>query len=396
MAADGILIQDVGRDSHPAVTADTPILQDTSSILVAFNPSAAGLRGDQLFYGESYCHFGDASHWLEPTKSLARLGLACGIEFHTDDVVNLKDAAVYVFGEVPASRRQIKRLRQEYPHLKLILQIIESPLGREWVFDPVNHSDFDAVVSYNPVLNDGKRYFSARIPAGGIGSTDIPLGAPWEKRKIACLIANVPNVRPIFIRRSGLGMILDGWRFTPRTWWNYVTEGGSLYRERLRIARQCEDTLGEQFDIFGPGWPKAERRTKYGTGFFSARGAYEGSKLELLQNYRFTIAYENCLNDCGYITEKLFDALLAGCVPVYLGNQSILKYVPEDVFIDARRFKTRFDLAKFIEAMPEEQWQNMRDAGSAFLRGEAGVLFGSDQYVRAMIDAVRNVVSNSR
>lgn len=371
-------------------------MQDASSILVAFKPPAAGLGGDQLFYGESYCHIGDASHWLEPARYLAQLGLACGIGFHTDDVVNLKDAAVFIFGEVPPLRRQIKRLRRDYPQLKLILQILETPIGREWVFDPANHSDFDAVVSYNPRLNDGKRYFSFRIPAGGIESINVPLGAPWEKRKVACLIAHVPNVRPIFFRRSGLGIIRNGWKFTPRTWWNYVTEGGSLYGERLRIARECEDALGDQFDIFGPGWPKVEGGTKHKPGFFSARGAYKGSKLELLQNYRFTIAYENCLNDCGYITEKLFDALLAGCVPVYLGNESILNYVPEDVFIDARGFKTRLDLVRVIEAMPKKQWQNMRDAGSAFLRSEAGVLFNSGQYARGMIDAVRYVMSQSR
>jgi hypothetical protein len=370
------------------------VLREASSILIAFKPSAAGLRGDRLFRAKDYCHFGDASHWLEPTRHLAQYGLSCGIEIHTDDLVDLRDAAVLIFGELPMSRREIERLRREYPHLKLILQIMETPIGRDWAFDPLNHSDFDAVVSYNPILDDKRRYFSFRIPAGGVGSMEIPSGAPWQERKIACLIANVPNVRPIFVRRSGLGMIRNGWRFRPRTWWNYVTEGGSLYRERLCIARQCEDLLGDQFDIFGPGWPKAASGTSHGKGFLSARGAYKGSKLELLQNYRFTIAYENCLNDCGYITEKLFDALLAGCVPVYLGNKSIQKYVPEDIFVDARQFKTRFDLARFIQTVPEELWRSMRDAGSAFLSSEASDPFGSSQYARTVIDAVRQVMFN--
>jgi hypothetical protein len=371
--------------------------RDVSSILIAFKPPAARLKGDQLFYGKNYCHIGDASHWLEPTRHLAQLGLSCGIEIHTDDLVDLRDAAILIFGELPTSRHEIERLRRDYPHLKLILQIVETPMGRDWAFDPINHSDFDAVVSYNPMLDDKRRYFSFQIPAGGIGSIEIPSGAPWQERKIACLIANVPNVRPIFVRRSGLGMIRNGWRFRPRTWWNYVTEGGSLYRERLCIAKQCEDTLGDQFDIFGPGWPKAASGTSHSKGFFfSARGAYEGSKLELLQNYRFTITYENCLNDCGYITEKLFDALLAGCVPVYLGNKSIQKCVPEDVFVDARQFKTRLDLARFIETMSQARWRSMRDAGSAFVSTEAIRAFGSSQYARTVLDAVRCVMFNAQ
>lgn len=269
-------------------------------------------------------------------------------------------------------------------------------MGRDWIFDPVNHSDFDAVVSYNQMLDEKERYFSFRIPAGGLGSTEIPAGASWQERKIACLIAHIPNVRPIFVRRTGLGMIRNGWRFTPRTWWNYVTEGGSLYRERLSIARQCEETLGDQFDIFGPGWSKAKSGKNRRNAFLSARGAYKGSKLQLLQNYRFTIAYENCLNDYGYVTEKLFDSLLAGCVPVYLGDKSIQKFVPEGVFVDPRQFKTRLALARYLKTMPEALWRSMREAGSAFVRTEAIHRFGSSQYAQAILGAVRYVMSDTR
>lgn len=370
-------------------------MESTSRTRVAFRPAAAALGRDMMFCGEYYRHVGDASHWMEPTWALARIGLAHGIEFHTDDMVDLADSDVLVFGDLPASRRDISRIRHDHPHLKLILQILETPIGRAWTFDPANHSDFDAVVSYNPALNDGKRYFGFRIPAGGLGSRDVPSGASWRERKVACMIANVPNARPVYIRRSGAGLVRRGWRLTPRTWWHYVSEGGSLYRERLRIARQSEETLGGQFDIFGPGWPKAHSGSPRGKGFASARGPYAGSKLDLLPHYRFTIAYENCLNDCGYITEKLFDGLLAGCVPVYLGNHRIERLVPPDAFVDARRFASRRQLAEFLAAMPEGRWRQMRAAGEAFVRDEAVPLFGSMQYIDAIFSAVRQVTSAS-
>ena len=361
----------------------------TPNILVAFEPLTSELGDDRLFYGESYCHFGDASHWLEPTKVLAQRGRCCGIEFHTADVVNLEDAAVFIFGDMPASPDQVKRLRQDYPHLKIVLHILESPLRRDWIFDRRNHSYFDAVVSYNPELDDGVKHTAFKLPAGGLGK-NIPPGAPWEDRKIACMLAQMQNVHPI---RSGLGLIRRGWKFSQLSWWNYITASGSLYREKVRIARQCEDTLAEQFDIFGPYWPMAKSGGNHGKVFRSARGTYKGSKLDLLPNYRFTIAYENCLNDCGYISEKLFDALLAGCVPVYLGNKSIAKYVPETAFVDARKFNLRRDLAIHLREMPRERWLAMRCAGSAFLRDEAVGLFGSEQYAAAVIKAVQQVMS---
>lgn len=364
----------------------------TSPILVAFKPLADCLRHDQLFHGTSYTHIGEASHWLEPSRFLARFGLENNIAFHTDDMVDLKDAAVFIFGEAPASRQEVALLRRDFPHLKLILQIEETPIGREWLFDPSNHRDFNAIVSYNPALSDENRYFSHRIPAGGIETLDIRAGVRWDQRKIACMVANWPNVKPLLPRRSGIGMIRRGWKFTPRTWWNYITEGGSLYGERLCIARQCNDTLGDQFDIFGPGWPIGEKSRKGAQGFSSARGPYTGSKLDLLENYRFTIAYENCLNDCGYITEKLFDALLAGCVPVYLGNTGIGSYVPKGVFVDRSNFETNEELLEHLLGMSETQWQSMREAGAAYLRGEAIALFGVSQYARSMIAAIQSVL----
>ena len=96
-----------GRVGSAIAFSDSPLtmVQQTPTFLVAFRPPAGGLRDDRLFSGETYRHFGDASHWLEPTRFLAQLGRSHGMEFHTDDMVDLKDAAVFVFGEVPQPRR---------------------------------------------------------------------------------------------------------------------------------------------------------------------------------------------------------------------------------------------------------------------------------------------------
>ena len=365
-----------------------------SPVLVAFIPPSGGLGEDKLFYSKSYFHIGDVSHWIEPTRRLAQIGLSRGLEFHTDDLVNLKSASILIFGEMPSSRCRLERLRKTHPHLKFILQIIETPIGRGWVFDPANHTNVDAVVSYNNLLR-GDKYFTFKIPAGGLTSHAIPLGMPWDKRKVACMVAHVPNPRPFCIRRSGLGVMRQGWKFTLGTWWNYVTEAGSLHSERLKIARQCEEALGDQFEIFGPGWPEVTINRNNTNSFYSARGAYKGNKLELLQRYRFTVAYENCLNDCGYITEKIFDAFLAGCVPIYLGNKSIQKYVPAEAFVDARHFRTRNELIKYIDNMSEGHWQTMRESAAAFLRNTAEPYFGSSQYAESIIGAVRYVLAGA-
>ena len=48
---------------------------------------------------------------------------------------------------------------------------------------------------------------------------------------------------------------------------------------------------------------------------------YNDDKLEYLRHYRFNLTPENTNYD-GYVTEKLFEAIQAGCVPIYNGSDN--------------------------------------------------------------------------
>jgi hypothetical protein len=62
-------------------------------------------------------------------------------------------------------------------------------------------------------------------------------------------------------------------------------------------------------------------RNNYGDGLFAGLGGGGGEqkKVEWLRQFRFSITYENSEGD-GYVTEKLFHAKAAGCVPIYWGD----------------------------------------------------------------------------
>ncbi len=55
-------------------------------------------------------------------------------------------------------------------------------------------------------------------------------------------------------------------------------------------------------------------------------------KYEFIQNYKFTIAFENC-SMLGYTTEKLEDPFCAHSIPIYWGNPDVFKYFNEKSFI---------------------------------------------------------------
>ena len=83
-------------------------------------------------------------------------------------------------------------------------------------------------------------------------------------------------------------------------------------------------------------------------------GTTEGSieKIKFLSNYKFALAIEN--NDnyngiIGYTTEKIFEPMIANCIPIYWGNQRIEEDFNPLSFINAKNF----DETQLIEYIKE-------------------------------------------
>ncbi|RUS21151.1 hypothetical protein BC937DRAFT_93472 [Endogone sp. FLAS-F59071] len=71
-------------------------------------------------------------------------------------------------------------------------------------------------------------------------------------------------------------------------------------------------------------------------------------KLETLKEYLFTFAFENS-NDEDYVTEKILHAFVSGSVPVYIGTDTIDKFVPsEHSVIKVSDFKNPEELADYL------------------------------------------------
>jgi len=79
------------------------------------------------------------------------------------------------------------------------------------------------------------------------------------------------------------------------------------------------------------------------------------AKLLLIGRYRFTLAFENAVEP-DYVTEKVYDALTAGSVPVYLGAPNVAAFVPvPHCFIDVTRFAGPADLAAYLNRLVEDE-----------------------------------------
>lgn len=154
---------------------------------------------------------------------------------------------------------------------------------------------------------------------------------------------------------------------------------GELYSKRIE-ALAALAKFGK-VDLYGRGWERWWSRNSLWMPYWRHRGAlmsiYKGScqsKYEVLSRYEFALCFENMAMK-GYITEKLFDCLYAGTVPLYLGATDISEWIPEDVYIDCRQFTSWEQMQDVLMNMPTEQVHLMKEAGRAFLRGERGMRY---------------------
>ena len=71
--------------------------------------------------------------------------------------------------------------------------------------------------------------------------------------------------------------------------------------------------------------------------------------------YKFCIGFENSIAE-DYVTEKFFDPLLAGSVPVYWGADNAGAFAPgENTFIDARKFSSARELAGYLDRLDKDE-----------------------------------------
>ena len=319
-----------------------------------------------------------------------------GFSLNTWDLVDSKQADILWFMDLPREKRKfLETKRSAKRGAKLVLQILESPLLFPAAFADANRREFDAAVSFE--YGKGRdNQFSYKLP---IDPEPCLEGLPFHERKLAVMV-NTNRVEGWLATRKlglvglpGVGAYFSGWKLPPLHWTHPAK--GELYSWRRSISQAFEQQCPEEFELFGDGWkgqkiswcPFLHRKPNRCHRIESIDlSAVERSsaKRKKLGNYKFVIASENYAGSQGYISEKIFDAILGGSVPVYLGEKKITDFVPENSFIDARQFHSLEHLVKKLERMSEEEWQQIRFAGTAFLNSKDFQEFTTEKFALKM------------
>jgi hypothetical protein len=179
-----------------------------------------------------------------------------------------------------------------------------------------------------------------------------------------------------------------------------------LYEERLKTIKWYEMHCPKDFHLYGLGWEKPSpaftgvekfrrridrlRTQVYGyKPFPSFYGSVE-DKASVYSVSKFAFCYENTKNLENYITEKIFDSMMAGCVPIYWGANNIENYIPKECFIDRRDFENMESLHDFLKGIDALRYQSLQDAIAQFLQSPQMQLFDADSYVDTIVQKISN------
>ncbi len=156
------------------------------------------------------------------------------------------------------------------------------------------------------------------------------------------------------------------------------------YSERLKLIKYFSRIPG--FDLYGYFWDKRPRHPFFFHYGKYVRHSWRGTtpdKVKTLSEYKFSLCLENCIYP-GFVSEKIFDSLAAGCIPIYLGPNDTEEIVPKSCFVNFRRFNNYDKLYHYISALTEKDLNRYRDSIKNFLKSRTPDK-GIDVFVHKLI-----------
>jgi alpha(1,3/1,4) fucosyltransferase len=326
--------------------------------------------GDKIFDEHALINRDDC---LSPFRALRDELKHLGWEVHTQDVWRVMQRTPDAVLFVDAPRKPVKKALGTWggsavPYL--LIQECEVIMPKNWDFN--SHRQYNKVFTWHTELLSDPLYceinFAQKLCAPNVDG--------WTSRNNRfCLIAaNKRAFHPL-----------------------------ELYSQRLRAIRWFEENHIQEFSLFGIGWdrlvlpgPSVTRKLfsklpvlpwVLAPSFPSYKGVVS-NKREYLRKHRFAICFENAKCIPGYITEKIFDCLMAGCVPIYWGAPNICDYIPQDCFIDFRQFSSYQEMYQFVANIDEKRYREIQMSICAFLESAACQRFSAEYSGRQMAEVI--------
>ncbi len=285
---------------------------------------------------------------LAPYRLLKEKFATHGIQLDTQDITPVALAHAVLYNEMPY------QLPEKSAKMKSYVFACETSLinPRNWI--PKLHSYFKTVFTVMDYRNSSAEFIKVNFPQK---LRELPPKVSFMDKKLCVMVSGAKlSFNPI-----------------------------ELYSERIRWINWFSKNHPTDFDFYGTGWRRlillgpiylrVFNKVPYFTRLFRPdMTLYKGladDKYAVLNQYKFSICYENAKGIPGNLTEKIFDCFFSNNVPIYLGDPDIKKQIPSDCFIDATEFKSFAEIYNFINSMPENDYNGYLSRAAAFIRSPA-------------------------
>jgi hypothetical protein len=230
---------------------------------------------------------------------------------------------------------------------------------------------FDVVMTYWPPLLRCLRHKAIRCPQ--IGHC-VDLDDPRDRAML-----QPPCAEPA----PSVGVVLEN----RDTWGRYEVNGCALHAcdaLRARYATQL-GARGMRVTGYGDTWAGVPHVVPGDVGEWPRA---RGHSVMLLRRHTFALIVENC-DAAGYVSEKVWDALVAGCIPLYHGNlHGSGLYLPQALWVDLRAHATPEAAAAAVCALTPDAIRAMQ---RAIERDRAQLLLQT--HSRALLHAVQRAIA---
>lgn len=330
------------RKTAPAVTSHPFPMPPWKASLVSDRP----FLENRIFtpMPDTYLSHWPISNWVALRQAMA----SCGIDLATHDINPPETSDLILYLNVNSQRA----LPQGDEIARSVLLAYEPAVVIAHNRDSAVHEHFAKVFIPDDTLVDGVKFF-----------------------KMTVAYYDFPTERPQFDAgaKTKLCTMVNSAKY-----WPYFNE---LYSQRMAIIRWFEENHPEDFEFYGAGW-KAENYPSY-------RGAISNrDKIPVQHPYRFAICYENNSDTPGCVTEKIFDCMMGGCVPIYWGVPNITAYIPRNCFVDRRDFATNEELYSYLKGMGDDELQGYLDNISDYLVSRQSRYFTDQSFASTILREV--------
>lgn len=306
-----------------------------------------------------------------PFKILKETLAVENISCETITSLSVVDADIVIFIDLPKNNCRIYSEARKL-NKPLFLLHFESHIIIQEIFQINLNERFDVIYSWF-------------LPFGNeLGEKFCPLHFSFDTNSIR--FNNIYNSKIVNISSNKFSIHKDELYTMKRIWINNFNR---YYPDRLDLyGYNWEILFLNQHNLISQFINRINNKFKL---FKHKLKIYKGSinrKRDILSSYTFALVIENA-NFEFWITEKIWDSMINGVIPIYYGAANITSFIPENCFINLANFDCPKDLLNFIDKMTNEQIANYRYNIFTFLNSPKSNEFKINYFVESMHNTIK-------